>query len=305
MAVRKLDYDLPAMSNTRQQTVDNTRNNLGALADAIIMGRPPNVDASSGWQYSRVTGSGSAEKPQYEIWTNSATGGGTTQRIRATLTYSGNYVTQIVWEWTEDNGSTPNATGTWTSFCTQTLSYSSNNRSSGNNSSVFDWIYEMWGKYLDLVTNFNTHTGLGVGSAHGTGSIAAQSAAAVAITGGTINGTTVGVTTRAEARFTRAIEEMNATISGSGAQNVDWSKGGSYFSSTAAITFSFTNVPPNGFIGTHMLKVAHFDACTFPAAVDWGSGGKPTLGTNKAARVLLQTEDGGTTYAGSVYWRQA
>lgn len=298
MAVRKTNYNYPTtVGRTRFQFGEDARTNILSLIDSLIMLAPGNNANANGWAFSKVNGSGTDESPQYHIWTNQET---TAQKIRATYTRSGNYVTQIVWEWTEDNGSTPNATGTWTSHRTFTASYSSTHLSGGNNSSIFAWFFELLGKFLDLRTSYNAHAASG--SAHGMGTMATQSAAAVAITGGSIDAISLGLTTPAHGRFWRAVETANTYAPGSGAAaSWDWGYGGSVMTNNGVNSVSFTNMPASGSIGTHYFHVTNFNNTTFPASVNWGVGGKPSIAG--AARGVLVTTDGGTVVAGSVTWR--
>lgn len=110
MTYTAFENDKPVSSDNGNDTIDDARNNLMALRDAVIMG------AFGGWNYSKTDGTGSAEQPQYIFYKNG------TDWIRATLTWGtsggedGN-VTVAVWEYSSNSGSAYDAIGT------ETISY--------------------------------------------------------------------------------------------------------------------------------------------------------------------------------------
>lgn len=73
---------------------------------------------------------------------------------------------------------------------------------------------------------------------------------------------------------------------------------------SANCTFSFTNVPPAGRMGTLFLLLRNGGAAytaAFPASVKWAGGSPPALsGTGKADLFTFITVDGGATFAGMV-----
>ena len=142
-------------------------------------------------------------------------------------------------------------------------------------------------------------------SISGLGTMSTQAASAVAVTGGTINGASIGQTTPAVASFTRATEQVNAQYNpGSGAGvTLDWSNGNSVIANSGTNAITFSNVAATG-MATHMVYVTNFNANTWPAALpsaNWGAAGKPSFAT--AAWVQLWTKDGGTTMFGAVIWK--
>ena len=283
-AYTQLNTAIPVIGNARSTDIAALKTNMQATRDGIITGRIP------GWTASVTNGTGTAEEPQYRIWANG------TERLRGTYTYSAGYVTQVVWEWSNDSAAT------WSSIATETVTYDgSKNTTGGNNSSLLSWLYEWIGKLKALRTSYNAHVALTGSSAHGLGTISTQAANSVALTGGTVNGASVGLTTPAEALFTRASEQFNTYAPGSGAaQALDWAKGGSSMTNNGSNTVSFSNVP-SARVATHLLYCTVFNSTTFPAAVTWGLGGKPSIAG--AAAVQLVTLDGGTTVLAGIVWR--
>lgn len=283
MAYTPLDTSKPVISNARSTDIAAINANQLAIRDAVIIGRV------AGWALS-VSG-GTAEEPQYRLWTKS------TEILRGTYTYSSGYVTQVVWEYSSNSG------GAYSSIATETVTYDgSSNQTAGNNSSLLSWLYEWIGKLKDLRTLYTAHaaaTGTGV---HGLGTISTQAANSVAITGGTINSASVGLSTPAEGLFTRAAEQFNTYTPSSGAgQALDWAKGGSSLTNSGSNTVSFTNVPSSR-VATHALYCTVFNSTTFPAAVTWGLGSKPSIAGK--ALVSLVTIDGGTTVYAGIMWRE-
>lgn len=289
MAYTPLDTSKPVISNARSTDIAAINANQLALRDAIIIGRV------AGWTLSVTNGTGTAEEPQYRYWTNSAN---TNQVLRAAYTYSGGYVTAITWAY-----STTGSGGTYDTIAAETVTYDgSNNQTAGSHSSLLSWLYEWAGKLKALRTLYTAHAAATGTSVHGLGTISTQAANSVAITGGTISGASVGLSTPAEGLFTRAAEQFNTYTPSSGAsQALDWAKGGSSLTNSGSNTVSFTNVPSSR-VATHALYCTVFNSTTFPAAVNWGLGGKPSI-AGKAV-VSLVTLDGGTTVYAGIIWRE-
>lgn len=102
MAYTAYDKSKPVTSpDTRQASIDSIRNNLNASRDAVIAGD------FSGWNYSKVNGTGTADKPQY-IYYQKGTGG-SAEIIRLTFTWGtsggadGNPLT-ITYAYSSNNG---------------------------------------------------------------------------------------------------------------------------------------------------------------------------------------------------------
>ena len=278
-AYTALDVTKPAIGNVRSTDIAAMLANTIDLRDGIITGRIPGFT---------LTTASNVEEPAWRQWANGA------YVLRATYTYSSGYVTQVVWSWSNDTYAT-NAT-----IATETATYTSTHQTGGANSSLLSWLYEWIGKLKDLRTLYTAHAAATGTSAHGLGTMSTQSASSVAITGGAFNGT-VGATTPAEGLFTRASEQYNTYTPGSGAaQALDWAKGGSSMTNNGANTVSFTNVPASR-VATHVLYCTVFNSTTFPAAVNWGLGGKPSIAG--AAVVSLVTLNGGTTVYAGIMWR--
>lgn len=105
MAYTPFADNKPVASDNGLQVIDDARINLMAMRDAVSMGAMP------GWAYSKTDGAGSAEQPQYIMWSKG------TERLRATLTWGttggadGN-VTASVWQYSSNSGSSWDIIGT-------------------------------------------------------------------------------------------------------------------------------------------------------------------------------------------------
>ena len=130
------DRTIPAIGNARSADIPKILANFKYLATLLVAGR------AKGWTLSVVNGSGSAEEPQYRVWSNGV------ERVRATYTYATGAVTQIAWEYSDDSGTTPNATGTWVAMMTETATYDgSGNQTTGNHSGLLSWLFEWIAKF--------------------------------------------------------------------------------------------------------------------------------------------------------------
>jgi hypothetical protein len=273
----------PAISQTRQNIVDTSRVNLVALRDGVIIGR------INGWTLS-VSG-GTAEEPSIRLWSNG------TERLRGTYTYSAGFVTQVVWEYSSNSGSSYDA------IATETCTYDgSNNATGGNNSGVLSWLWEWIGKLKSLRTSYNAHAAATGTAVHGLGTMSTQSAASVAITGGNIDNTTIGGTTRAIGTFKQA-REVHVAVSFSGGATIDWSAGGSHdftASGSGAATLTFSNMPPSGIAASIILDVTNggLRTWTYPSGTKWANGTAPTLTSSGRDILQFYTRDGGTTIHG-------
>src|SRR5213075_1172024 len=106
-------------------------------------------------------------------------------RWKLTWGGTGNFqVTAAEWEWSNDNGAS------WTSMGTgQGNTYDANDNITATTNSG-GWVtkfFEVWTKLLRLKSTYDTHAAATGTAVHGLGSMSTQSAAAVAITGGTAN----------------------------------------------------------------------------------------------------------------------
>lgn len=269
----------------------NARRNLLALRDAILMGQ------MQGFAFSKTDGSGTAEQPQYFLWTNG------TIILRATNTWSaagvtsGN-LTQQVWELSTNSGSSYDA------ICTQTFSYdgSANLTATTNAGGLLSWFLMYLARIKKVITDLAAHTAATGTSVHGLGSMSTQAASSVAITGGSANNTAIGASTPNTGDFTRANESCGTeTVSGVNAGvTVSWAVGASTMTNNGTNALTFSNVPAAGRMATRAIRVSNLNNTTFPAAVTWGAGGKPSISTT--CWVTMWTVDGGTTVYASAVW---
>lgn len=287
MAYTAFDNTKPASSQAANAVPGSANTNDIALWYDIVMGAVP------GFAFS-VSG-GTAEEPTTIYFKNGATW------IRGSITWTSGNITQITWDVSTDTGST------WiggSGICQQQFSYDGTTgalATTTNAGGMLSMVAYLIGKMKGMKTTYDAHVAATGASVHGLGTIATQAANSVALTGGTVNGTTVGLSTAAEGLFTRACEQYNTYAPGSGAGvTVDWAKGGSSITNSGTNTLTFSNVPSSR-IATHALYVTNLNNTTFPGAVNWGVNGKPSI--NGAALVSMATFDGGTTVLAVVAWR--
>lgn len=237
MSYTALDPSLPTTAQTRQALTDSTRNNIAALRDDVVAGMV------AGW--SMAQSGGTSDKPGVITYSKS------TERIRETLTWSGNQLTQRVIEYSSNSGVAYDA------VYTTTHTYDgSDNVVSGNVGGFFHWIARTYTRLLDAVATLTAHIA-GTGAAvHGLGTMSTQNANAVAITDGTMKGVVVGGTITGEhepAIVTHGAEKTVdlGTIGAGGTLTIDWSLGTYFYAtaptSTANWTLAFSNIPAAGF----------------------------------------------------------
>lgn len=268
--------------------------NVRALRDAVIVGRVP------GWILSRTQGTGpDVARPQYVTWLNATLSIG----FRKVLVWGGTgnmQVTSVAWEWTSA-GDYP---GTWTTMgSAQVNTWDANdNVTATTNSGGWHTLFlEVWTKCLRVVSGLATHIAATGTAVHGLGTMSLQAASAVAINGGNINGTDIGQTTKGLLSAKRLVEDRNSYAPGAGAgQAVDWTQGTSYITNNGTNALTFSNVPATGQFACHTIRVSNLNNTTFPAAVTWGAGAKPSVAGE--AWVHLWTVDGGAVvYAALAY----
>lgn len=265
--------------------------NIMAMRDSAIGGRV------KGWIQSQTTGTGpGADRPQFKTWLNA----GLLLGFRMNTTWGGTgtfQLSSVQWEWSNDNGASWAVMG-----AAQANTYDgSDNITATTNSGGFSTIVmELWTKLLRTLSTVTTHIAATGAAVHGLASMSTQAASAVAITGGTVNGTPVGDTTRARGSFTRVAEDKNALAPGAGAGAlVDWAYGGTVITNNGVNAVTFANIP-TGLAG-HVVRVTNFNNTTWPGAVDFGVGGAPSIAG--AADVGLLTTDAGGTVHATINWR--
>lgn len=265
-----------------------------ALRDNLISGQ------MEGFAFSQTVGTGSQSQPQYFFWKN-----GTTW-IRATNTWQsggsadGN-LTQQVFDLSINSG-TDYTTSPGGAIMTVGYTYTGSDlTATTGGGGMLAWILSKMAVLKKVISDLAAHIALTGTSVHGLGTMSTQAASSVAITGGTVDGATVGATTPAAGKFTRANEQFNTYTPGASAsQALDWSKGGSVVTTNGTNALTFSNVP-SSVIATHTVKVDKANAVTWPASVTWGAAGVPSLGA-VALVVSLFSVDGGTTVYAVPVW---
>jgi hypothetical protein len=122
--------------------------------------------------------------------------------------------------------------------------------------------------------------------------------------------TNAGISTGTANTFT-AEQTFNAGVSIDGAYeqaaeavaalDIDLSTG-NYFTKTinANSTFTFSNPPASGTVGSFTLELTHTSGTvTWPASVKFNADTAPTLTTGKTHLFFFVTDDGGTRYRGA------
>jgi hypothetical protein len=280
------NWNHPSGSSTGPDVPLKARDGLRNLRDALFTGKMKD------YTFERQNGAGSADEPQYWVFKNTTTN----IWLRATNTWTSAKITSQVVEWSDDGGST------WaTVHAADAIVYDGNlnitSQSVGSGFYVF--VLELIAKVKKVVSDLATH--IAATGAHGVGTLAAQNDNAVDLNGGAIDGCDIGIAVRGKGDFTRVTEDHSAYAPGSNAGvTVDWSKGSSVVTNNGVNVLTFSNIPASGRAGL-VLDVTNFNNTTFPAAVDWGLGGKPSI--TGAATIGLLTRDGGTTIRATVTWR--
>lgn len=283
-----LDSNNPQGSQTPANAMTSTLNNLRALRDAIVSGR------LEGFVFTRIQGGGATQtRAQFFQFLNASLGIG----FRWNVTWSGFQMATVADEWTNDNGSS------WTAINSaqaNTYDVANNITATTNSGGMRALLFEVMTKVMQVVSDFGAHAAATGTAVHGLATMAIQAANNVLITGGFIDGTPVGDTTRARGSFTRVVETNNPlTPTLNAGAVVDWAYGGTKITINGTNAITFANIP-TGEAG-HVVDVSSFSGATWPAAVDWGSSGIPTLGAVRA-KISLSTNDTGTKVAAVVGW---
>lgn len=270
MAYTAFDPTTPAGTQNGTAVPDSARNNGKAIRDAVLMG------AMDGFVFS-VSG-GTASQPATMFWKNG------TIWLRATITWGsgtgtdGNPTT-IVWELSVNSG------GAYDTIDTQTFTWDSsgNLTATTGSGSWMSWLSGLLGKFKTLNASYTTHAAATGTAVHGLGTIATQSAAAVAITGGS-----------AQLTYEREAKVALGSISGSTA--INWASGGHFTvtagASGAALTHS--NLP-NGVIGYVTVEITNGGvASALFSGLKWPGGVAQSFSVSGRDILALMCHDGST-----------
>lgn len=289
MAYTQLDASKPTTAQTRQALTDSTRNNLAALRDNILAGFITDWDVA-------VTG-GTSDKPTTITYTNL---NNTNEKVRETLTWSSNRLTQRVVEYTANNG------GLWDTVDTLTYTYDgSDNATGGNAGGFFHWIARIYARLLNAISTLTTHVA-GTGTAvHGLGTLSTQNSNNISATGGSIDGVAV------DTPRTREVWSNLGSIANGGTATCDLNAASGFSLQPSAttshtLTIAFSNPPASGKVQSWYIEIINgrrdIDArITWPANVKWigGSGSRPTdpsLELSGRNIFAVYTRDGGSRY---------
>ena len=236
-----------------------------------------------GFTYSQS--GGTAQYPGIQLLTNGV------YRIRRTLTWGNgtpagtlNNITAAVLEWSDDSG------GTYVTVASETRTYDTNGNLTATTaaSGMMAFAEALYGRFSVLNTSFTAHAAATGTAVHGLGTMATQSAASVAVTGGAIDGAVIGGTTPAAVSattFTGKGINLGATITASVA--VDWSAG-DYFYATftgAGAALTWSNLPAADKIRGVTIEITNAGLATnpWPAGVKWPGGAAPTRTSGASA----------------------
>ena len=144
-----------------------------------------------------------------------------------------------------------------------------------------------------------------------TGTVTIPSGANIADIGTTIQAFDADTAKRDTTNTFTALQTLNAglavdgpykqTAEAVGALDIDLSLG-NYFTKTinANSTFTFSNPPASGTVGSFTLELTHTSGTvTWPASVKFPLDTAPTLTTGKTHLFVFVTDDGGTRYRGA------
>lgn len=228
----------PVDTQNGPAVVASARNNLLALRDGVIAGRMP------GWTLT-VSG-GSAEEPAIRLWSNGVF------RIRASYTYGGGFVSAVAWEFSSNSG-----VG-YDSICNETATYDVNgNMTGGANSALSSWLYEWAGKLKVIRTNVAAL----IATIGTLGSMALQSAANIAVTGGS-----------AVLSYNREVVTALGNVAVS--TPVNWANQGvvTLTVTNAAAAITHTSLPAALIAGTMVFRITNGGIATnlFPGALKPG-----------------------------------
>jgi len=252
---------------------NSTKANGAALRDSIMMGQ------MKGFVFS-VSG-GTAAQPTTMLWKNGAIW------LKGEVTWGsgagqdGN-ITQIIWSLSLNSGGAYDAIGT------QVLAYdtSSNLTTTTVAGGFVAWLMSYMGKWFKLRADTDAHIAATGASVHGLASMALQSAAAVAITGGTAILTT-------EREVSVNLGNVNSSTA------VNWALAGHFYATItgASGAFTFSNLPPAGQVGYIALELTNPGVSTFAnlfPSVKKSGGVAPTLTVAGRDIFSLMCRDGAT-----------
>jgi YD repeat-containing protein len=280
MAYTIYDASKPASTQTGTQFADSSLANGRALRDAIITGQ------MEGFILESVSG-GTAAEPTTMVWYNATA----TDRIRAQITWgttggSDGQITQIIWAFAASG--TDYTTSPGGTIATQTFSYDASGNLTATTAAggFVSWLMSYMGK-------FTQHAAKTGAAAHGLGTISTQSAAAVAITGGTASGLAIS-SSSASLTYEREAKVSKGSISGSTA--IDWAAGGlqTLTVTGAGATLTHSNVP-SGVVGYVTLDVINGGLATsLLTGCKFAGGSAPSLTASGRDVISLMAHDGST-----------
>jgi hypothetical protein len=238
MTYAAFDPTHPDGASSGPTVVSEANINDTALRDANLMG-----GLFKSFEFS--TSGGTAAQPAIFYWKNGTTWLKGTPTWGSGAGQDGN-VTAIEWKLSTDSGSN------YDTIATTSLTFdSSGNLTAATGAAGWVvWLMGLMGKAYKVAADVSTHVALTGASAHSLGTISTQSAAAVAITGGT-----------AELTYEREVKVALGNVSGSTA--VNWAAGGLFTLTVTGSggTLTWSNLP-SGKVGYITLEVTNGGVAT-------------------------------------------
>jgi hypothetical protein len=299
------DYDpsVPTGAQTPANFAISSQANFFALRDMVVMGR------LSGFAQTRA--GGTEPRPQYIRWWDATHGYGLQLELEWSSAGAGHNIIGCTWSYTTNNFGVVTQIGS-----KQVNTYNAEGgyiTASTVSGGQFNILLEVWSRVLKAVADLATHMGLNGTAVHGLGTMSTQNATSVAVTGGNIDGTPIGITTAALARA-KAVRELSndyGAIGNGATVTLQLDLYGHFVftpSSTTShsVTIAVSGVGATGNSQTCILEIINgqrsADALiTWPANFKWigGAASRPVdTSLESAGRNLFSftTRDGGTRY---------
>lgn len=239
MAYPYFDKNNPTGSQTLAKFGTSFRENTAALRDGIIWGYLPTSSST-------ISQAGGTPSEPTEI---TVLAGGA-ERIYSTIGWSSGYMSSYVFKYSPTSSG-----GTTDTVTTASLSYVAGDLTAISNIGMgpVAKLIPLLGKYKDLNNAYTTHASTSAGTGiHNTGSISTQGYNNVTITGGLVDGATVGSSTASSnksvnAKYCREYAYMYGTVTGGATLGINPAAGGSLeFTVTGSSLISPATVTTSG-----------------------------------------------------------
>lgn len=289
MAYDAFDASKPAIADTRANVVAETFQNVNALRDMVVGGG----DGSVSWAWAITAGTN--DKPTEIVLSSGVL------RQRWTLVWSSENITSITFAKSVNSGGAYDTVGSFT------FTRSGDDVTGGNvGSFVLGFLMKVAAEARGSTSGFSAHVAATGTAVHGLGTMSTQTATAVNIDGGTIDGTIIGSATPTDGRFTRVLEVHSAVAFASPTTTLAINTASSFsFTATGsgAVALAFTGAPSTDRLQTVAVWITNggLRTWTWPAGTVWAGGSAPAMTSSGLDILTFTTKDGGTTWAGAVF----